>query len=123
MTQQRTSARSLRVAMLIGMFGIGFLCGSLSQQKADAQLEDLGGAAMKQAAGSGALGSVGELGTSIVEMQDHVTGLQKNLDTLQKGSICAGREIGRFLSLFISLPEVFFMKDVYPSPEDRGQLL
>jgi hypothetical protein len=84
MTQQSTSARSLRVAVLIGIFGIGFVCGSLSQQKADAQLEDLGTAAMKQAAGSGALGSVGELGTSIVEMQDHVSGLQKNIDTLKK---------------------------------------
>ena len=84
MTQQSTSVRSLRVAVLIGIFGIGFVCGSLSQQKADAQLEDLGTAAMKQAAGSGALGSVGELGTSIVEMQDHVSGLQKNIDTLKK---------------------------------------
>ncbi len=72
------------MAALIGMFGIGFICGSLSQQKADAQLKDLGGAAIKQAAGSGALGSVGELGTSIVEMQDHVSGLQKNIDTLKK---------------------------------------
>jgi hypothetical protein len=84
MTQQNISARSLRVAALIGMFGIGFICGSLNQQKADAQLQDLGGAAIKQAAGSGALGSVGELGTSIVEMQDHVSGLQKNIDTLKK---------------------------------------
>ena len=70
--------------MLIGIFGLGFLCGSLSQQRADAQLEELGGAAMKQAAGSGALGSVGEMGTSIMEMQEHVTGLQKNLDTFKK---------------------------------------
>jgi hypothetical protein len=85
MTRRVKSARSLRVAMLIGIFGIGFFCGSLSQQRADAQLKDLGGAAMKQATGSGgALGSVAEMGTSIVEMQDHITGLQKNLDTLKK---------------------------------------
>jgi hypothetical protein len=70
--------------MLVGTFTVGFLCGSLSQQRADAQLQDLGGAAMKQTLGSGALGSVGELGTSIVEMQDHVNGLQKNIDTLKK---------------------------------------
>jgi len=70
--------------MLIGIFGIGYLCGSLSQQRADAQLKDLGGAALKEAAGSGALGSVGELGSSIMEMQDHVSGLQKNIDTLKK---------------------------------------
>ena len=84
MTEQNTNTRSLRAALFIGTFGIGFLCGSLSQQRVDAQLKDLGGAAIKQAAGSGALGSVGELGTSIVEMQDHVSGLQKNIDTLKK---------------------------------------
>lgn len=66
------------------MFGSGFVCGSLNQQQADAQLGELGGEALKQAAGSGALGSVGELGTSIMEMQDHVSGLQKNIDTLKK---------------------------------------
>jgi hypothetical protein len=39
---------------------------------------------MKEAAGSGALGPVGEMGTSLVEMQEHVSGLQKNIDTLKK---------------------------------------
>jgi hypothetical protein len=84
MIRHRKSYQSLRVAMLIGIFAIGFFCGSLSQRMADAQLKEMGGAAMKQAAGSGALGSVGELGTSIMEMQDHVSGLQKNIDTLKK---------------------------------------
>ena len=85
MIQRKNSTRSLRVAMLIGIFGVGFLCGSLSQQRADAQLKELGGAAMKQATGSGgALGSAAEMGTSIMEMQEHVTGLQKNLDTFKK---------------------------------------
>ena len=79
-----TSGRSVMVGMLVSTFAAGFLCGSLNQRNADAQLQDLGGAAMKQALGSGALGSVGELGTSIVEMQDHVSGLQKNIDTLKK---------------------------------------
>ena len=32
----------------------------------------------------GPVGSVAQLGSSIVEMQDHVTGLQKNIDTLKK---------------------------------------
>jgi hypothetical protein len=32
----------------------------------------------------GPLGSVAELGSSIVEMQEHVNGLQKNLETLKK---------------------------------------
>lgn len=84
MAQQGKKAWSLRAAMLIGMFGVGFFCGSLSEQRADAQLKDLGGKVMKEAAGSGALGPVGELGTSIVEMQEHVTGLQKNIDTLKQ---------------------------------------
>ena len=66
------------------MFGDRFPLRFTKPAKADAQLQDLGGAALKQAAGSGALGSVGELGTSIVEMQDHVSGLQKNIDTLKK---------------------------------------
>ena len=38
---------------------------------------------IKGAAQSGSLGPVGELGNSIVEMQDHITGLQKNLDTFK----------------------------------------
>jgi len=39
---------------------------------------------MKQAGESGgALGSAAKLGTAIVEMQDHVTALQKNIDTLK----------------------------------------
>jgi len=84
MMRQRKSYRSLRMALLIGAFGLGFLCGSLSQQRADAQLKDLGGTVLKQAAGSGALGSVGEMGASVLEMQEHVTGLQKNLDTFKK---------------------------------------
>ena len=67
--------RSLLVGMCLGLFVVGFLCGSVSQRSADAQLPGIG---------QGALGSVTELGSSIVEMQQHVTGLQKNLDTLKK---------------------------------------
>jgi len=70
--------------MLIGTFAFGFICGSVSQQRADAQVKELGGSLLKDAAKSGALGSVGDLGTSIIEMQDHVSGLQKNIDTLKK---------------------------------------
>jgi len=83
MMAPRTIRRAFRVGMVAGVFAGGFVCGSLTQQNADAQLKDLGGAAMK-AAGGGALGSVGELGSSIVEMQEHVSGLQKNIDTLKK---------------------------------------
>jgi len=63
---------------------MGFLLGSVSQRHADAQLPGIG---------QGALGSVTELGSSIVEMQQHVNGLQKNLDTLKKiqGVLGGGR--------------------------------
>jgi len=33
---------------------------------------------------SGTLGGAGQLGSSITEMEQHVTGLQKNLDALKK---------------------------------------
>ncbi|MBI3756421.1 MAG: hypothetical protein HY267_00440 [Deltaproteobacteria bacterium] len=81
---QRTIGRGVLAGMLIGTFAFGFICGSVSQQRADAQVKELGGSLLKEGAGSGALGSVGELGTSIIEMQDHVSGLQKNIDTLKK---------------------------------------
>lgn len=74
-----------RLSLAAALFGAGYLTGSLEQRAAEAQgLKDLGAAAAKQAAGSGALGSAAELGTSIVEMQEHVSGLQKNIDTLKK---------------------------------------
>jgi hypothetical protein len=69
----------------MGMFLMGVLCGSLSQRYATAQIPGLGkgvGETMKGVGGP--LGSVTELGASIVEMQDHVNGLQKNLETLKK---------------------------------------
>ena len=81
---RRTLTRGLLVSLLMGTFAAGFLCGSVNQQYAQAQGQELGGTLMKQAAGSGALGSVGDLGTSLLEMQEHVSGLQKNIDTLKK---------------------------------------
>ena len=39
---------------------------------------------------TGALGPAGQLGTSIIEMQDHVTALQKNIDTLKKVKAALG---------------------------------
>lgn len=74
-----------RLALAVVIFSAGFFAGSVTQRNAEAQLDKLGGAAMKQAGGAGgALGSAAELGTSIVEMQEHVSGLQKNIDTLKK---------------------------------------
>jgi hypothetical protein len=77
--------RGISVALLVGMFAAGYLVGSLSQRQADAQLGELGKAAMEKAGESGgAAGSVVQLGTAIVEMQQHVDGLQKNIDVLKK---------------------------------------
>jgi hypothetical protein len=76
-----TTSRILITGMLVGVFSLGYLCGSVSQQQADAQI---GGLLEQAGKGGGALGSVTQLGSSIVEMQDHVNGLQKNLETLRK---------------------------------------
>lgn len=46
---------------------------------------ELGKEAMEKAGASGgALGSTAQLGTPIVDMQQHVDGLQKNIDVLKK---------------------------------------
>jgi hypothetical protein len=67
------------------MFVVGFFLGSVSQRNADAQLPGMGKGALEKATGSGGVvGSAAELGSSIVEMQEHVNGLQKNLNTLKK---------------------------------------
>jgi hypothetical protein len=72
--------------LLAATFVAGYLCGSVGTPPAQAQLGDM----IKGAGKSGALGPVGELGTSIIEMQDHVTQLQKNLDTLKKVKAALG---------------------------------
>ncbi len=83
--------RALQIGAVTGVFAAGFLCGSLTQRSADAQLKDLGAAAMKQAGESGgALGAATELGTAIVDMQKNVDGLQKNIDVLKKVKAALG---------------------------------
>jgi hypothetical protein len=82
------------VGMCLGLFVVGFFLGSVSQRSADAQLPGIGKGALEKAKESGGtLGSVTELGSSIVEMQEHVNGLQKNLDTLKKiqGALGGGK--------------------------------
>ena len=87
----RTTRQGLRVLLIAGVFAAGFLCGSVTQQRADAQLGELGSEALKQAGGTGgALGSATELGSAIVDMQQHVSGLQKNLDTFKKVKAALG---------------------------------
>jgi hypothetical protein len=78
---KKTISRGLMTALLVGVFALGYLFGSVNQRQADAQI---GGLLEQAGKGGGALGSVTQLGSSIVEMQDHVNGLQKNLETLRK---------------------------------------
>jgi hypothetical protein len=81
----QNSRRVVRIGIVVIVFAAGFLCGSVTQRSADAQLKELGEAAAEKAGGSGgALGSAVQLGKSIVEMQQHVDGLQKNIDVLKK---------------------------------------
>ena len=86
--ERSTIARS---GFVLAVFAAGFLCGSLGQRPAQADGSGLGAALMKQAAGSGgALGTLAQLGTSIVEMEQHVSTLQKNIDTLKKVKTALG---------------------------------
>jgi len=77
-------SRHLAVLMILGVFALGYVCGSLSQRYADAQVGGLGGALEKAGGMGGPVGSIAQMGSSLVEMQDHVTGLQKNIDSLKK---------------------------------------
>jgi hypothetical protein len=73
--------RGILVGALASMFGLGFLCGAMTQHRADAQ--GVGGLLEQAGKMGGSVGTVGQLGTSILQMQEHVSGLQKNLDTLK----------------------------------------
>ncbi len=78
---KRKFSRGLMTAMIVGVFGLGYVCGSMSQRQAEAQIGDL---LEKAGKAGGPVGSVAQFGSSLVEMQDHITGLQKNLDTFKK---------------------------------------
>jgi len=81
----------IRIGVLAAVFSGGFLCGSLTQRQADAQLGDMGRQALEKAGESGgALGSAVQLGSAIVEMQQHVDGLQKNIEVLKKVKAALG---------------------------------
>ncbi len=77
--------RGMRLGILALTFAAGFIAGSVNRHTADAQLGDMGKAAMDKAKESGgALGSAAELGSAITDMQQHIDGLQKNMDILKK---------------------------------------
>jgi hypothetical protein len=81
----RIHLRGARMLVTAGIFAAGFAAGSIMQRPAQAQLGDLGGKVMEKAGqGGGMMGSVAKLGTSIVDMQKEVDGLQKNLATLKE---------------------------------------
>ncbi len=74
-------ARIAMIATLLVVFALGYVCGSLSVPRASAQLPQIPGGLSGQ---SGLLGSAAKLGSSITEMEQHVSGLQKNIDTLKQ---------------------------------------
>jgi hypothetical protein len=73
------AARMTLVCMLLAAFSIGYVCGLARTPQASAQLPQIPGAS-----GSNPLAAAGQLGSSITDMEQHVSGLQKNLDTLKK---------------------------------------
>ena len=85
-----TSKITTRVAMmavLFAVFTLGYVCGSASLPHANAQIPQLPGGlpgGLPGTSGGGPLASVTQLGSSIKEMEQHVTGLQKNLDDFKK---------------------------------------
>ena len=79
---RRMIARAVLTAVILGAFSLGYVCGLVGQRRADAQ--GLGNILEQAGKAGGSLGAVGELGSSIVEMDKHVSGLQKNLDVLRK---------------------------------------
>lgn len=72
----RTIARMTMIGMLLAVFTLGYVCG-LSTPRASAQLPQVPGM-------SNPLAAAGQMGSSLTEMEQHVSGLQKNLDALKK---------------------------------------
>ena len=84
----RNFKRSMQVGAILTIFGAGYLCGTVTERRAIADMHDLGAAVgeatVKEAAGSGgAVGQAAKLGTAITDMEGQVQGLQKNLETLK----------------------------------------
>jgi hypothetical protein len=75
-------ARLAMAGVLVAVFMLGYVCGAVSLRPASAQLPQLPGGLGGQVGGP--LAAAGQLGSSITEMEQHVTGLQKNLDILKK---------------------------------------
>ena len=81
---KRILSRGLMISVILGVFALGFLVGTVNERYADAQkIPGVGDVLDKAGKSGGPLGSVAQLGSSISEMQTHVNGLQKNLETLK----------------------------------------
>lgn len=81
-------SRAVMIGMLLGAFTLGYIYGTTTQLRADAQ--GLGG--LLEGKAGGTLGAATQLGSSVLEMQGHVDGLQKNLNTLkQLQSVLGGK--------------------------------
>ncbi len=77
-------SRTLTISVLVGVFSLGYFCGSVSQQRADAQIPGMGSVLEQAGKMGGPVGAASQLASSITEMQEHVSGLQKNIDTLKQ---------------------------------------
>jgi hypothetical protein len=88
---RKTILYTVRIGIVTAVFSAGYLCGSLPQKSANAQMGEIGGEMLKKATESGGtLGSVAQLGTAITDMEKNVSGLQKNIDTLKKVKAALG---------------------------------
>ena len=77
--------KAARMGGVIAIFATGWLCGAVTQRNAEAQLGDLGKAAMEKAGDQGGmLGAASKLGTSIGDIQTHLDALQKNVESLKQ---------------------------------------
>lgn len=79
---RKIAARIAVPALLFTAFTLGYVCGSVGLPPASAQLP--GGLLDKAGQAGNPLAAASQLGSSITDMEQHVSGLQKNLDTLKK---------------------------------------
>jgi hypothetical protein len=85
MEKQARVRRGWRASLFGLVFGAGYLCGMAGHPAAQAQVGDLGKEMMKKAEDSGgAVGSAAKLGSTITEMKDNLTKLQKNIGVLEQ---------------------------------------
>ncbi len=78
---KKTFSRGVLTAVIVAVFSFGYFCGSMTQRQAQGQI---GGLLEQAGKMGGPVGSIAEFGSSITEMQEHISGLQKNLDTFKK---------------------------------------